>query len=266
MTVLRPGRERVSPDRSELLSITERARHLAALRLCLVGVAIGVCVLSPASATVPMASIVLTTAGYVVLSGGFAVVIARGKRGAAPLLQGGLLLDGIYLAALVAQTGGASSLLRFLPFGHVVGVTLLCSYRTGLKLTLWHTILFLWVVRRSRPTSSDLDPTSTHEGGGTDDRRYLVVRARHRGVLSRERTSASPPEGEPDRPVADGGSHRRSRAIGCCGEGDRRLLLDQVRTTFGFTRGIVPGFPGREPSRSSPRRRPVLTIARRWDG
>ena len=68
-----------------------------------------------------------------------------------------LIVDGIYLAWVMLQTGGPFSPLRSLLFVHVIVVTLLVSYRTGLKVTAWLSLLFLAVTeaaaaraRRSR--------------------------------------------------------------------------------------------------------------------
>jgi diguanylate cyclase (GGDEF)-like protein len=43
------------------------------------------------------------------------------------------------------QTGGTQSPLRFLVYIHVIAVTLLASYRTGLKIALWHSLLYFSV-------------------------------------------------------------------------------------------------------------------------
>ena len=56
-----------------------------------------------------------------------------------------LILDGVYLAWLTNSTGGMVSPFRYLILLHLVAVVLLASYRTGLKLALWHSML-LFVV------------------------------------------------------------------------------------------------------------------------
>jgi diguanylate cyclase (GGDEF)-like protein/PAS domain S-box-containing protein len=64
-----------------------------------------------------------------------------GERGLA-VVGFTLLVDGIYLAFVVFQTGGSESELRFLVYLHLIAVTLLASYRSGLKIALWHSLLF----------------------------------------------------------------------------------------------------------------------------
>jgi signal transduction histidine kinase len=143
MIVRRRG---LSADPVELLSITERDRYLFGLRIGLAIVVVAVAAASDVGAV----AVSSTTAAYVVLSLLSAAVVRRGGKAAVPVLQGALLLDGIYLAIAIAQTGGAVEAIRLLPYVHVVGVTLLCSYRTGLKLALWHTLLFLLMVEGAR--------------------------------------------------------------------------------------------------------------------
>ena len=73
---------------------------------------------------------------------------------------------GSTLAAVVAFTGGAVSPLLFLVYVHVVAVTLLCSYRTGLKIALWHTTLFLLVVRSIDARIIEASATPPQVGSG----------------------------------------------------------------------------------------------------
>lgn len=56
-----------------------------------------------------------------------------------------LLIDGIYLAWITYQTGGSDSPLQFLLYLHLIAVTLLAAHRTGLKIALWHALLFFVV-------------------------------------------------------------------------------------------------------------------------
>jgi two-component system, cell cycle response regulator len=52
-----------------------------------------------------------------------------------------LIIDGIYLAWATYATGGGASPVRYLIVLHLIAVTLLASYRTGMKLALWHSLL-----------------------------------------------------------------------------------------------------------------------------
>jgi diguanylate cyclase (GGDEF)-like protein len=52
-----------------------------------------------------------------------------------------LLVDGACLIAALAFTGGPRGALGLLPAIHLVAVTLLASYRTGLKVAVWYSLL-----------------------------------------------------------------------------------------------------------------------------
>jgi signal transduction histidine kinase len=196
---------------------------------------------SPEAATVPLAWVGLTTVVYVAASVGLGIIVGRGTRFAVPLMQAGLLLDGIFLAAAVALTGGTSSLLRFLAYGHVLGVTLLCSYRTGLKLTVWHTVLFLWVVQAIR---ADLvpGPDGMSAGGGgvalTVGGMWLLAlgTAAFAAVSERELRRQKADLTNLSAMVARLGGERRAAEI-------PKLLLEELRGTFGFGRGVVLASP-----------------------
>ncbi len=57
-----------------------------------------------------------------------------------------LLLDGVYLAFAMYATGGTQSPIRFLVYLQLVAVSLLASYRTGLKMALWDSLLFFVIL------------------------------------------------------------------------------------------------------------------------
>jgi len=87
----------------------------------------------------------LVTAAYLLFSAASEGARRLGKGRGLTVVGGMLLLDGVYLAWIMYSTGGVQSPLRFLVFLHIISVTLLASYRTGLKITLWHTLLYFVV-------------------------------------------------------------------------------------------------------------------------
>jgi signal transduction histidine kinase len=245
MTVPRSTRDGASPDPTELLSISDRARHLGALRLGLGTVVIAACVLEPTMTTVPVGWITLSTSAYLAVSTAFVAIVGRDRRIALPVLQGGLLLDGIFLAAAVGLTGGASSPLRFLPFVHVVAVTLLCSYRTGLKLTLWHTVLFLWVVQAiDAELLRAAAPTQLSSGSAVA---FTIVgmwflalgTAAFSATSERELRRQKVDLACLSRMVARIDGSRTTAEI-------PRILLEELCDAFGFVRGVVLASPDGE--------------------
>ena len=128
----------------ELVPLADRLRYTQLCRLLLAVGAIAYAAASPHALTVPLR-------GFALVVGVYAAVALAGhglwhllKRGGIPVFGGLLIADGLFLAVVSNATGGSASPLRYLIFVHLVAVALLASYRTGLKLALWHSIL-LWM-------------------------------------------------------------------------------------------------------------------------
>ena len=85
------------------------------------------------------------------LSGAYVIVApsSSGPGGTSALRlrahAGLLLLDGLYLAFAMYATGGRRARCGSW-YLHLVAVSLLASYRTGLKIALWHSLLFFVVL------------------------------------------------------------------------------------------------------------------------
>ena len=148
MIAIRSLREDGRAD-AGLISVSERARYLLVVRLAIAIGAALIAVLRTDELTVRPETVLAAATVYVLVSIAPHLVEGRGRT-AVPLFRGLLLLDGIAVAGLVAVTGGTTSPLRVLAVGHVIAVTLLFSYRSGLKIALWHTLLYL-VVEAAEP-------------------------------------------------------------------------------------------------------------------
>lgn len=132
-----------APSRDELLSLAERSRHLVHLRLVLAAAVAATAVALPSVVTGPAGALEVAVALYALVS--LVTAAATNPRSSAPvavaILQAGLLIDGIFLVSAIALTGAAASPLWFLLVAHLVATTLLGSYRTGLKIAVWETLL-----------------------------------------------------------------------------------------------------------------------------
>ena len=134
------------PDRSvsvvDLPPLSERLRYVTWFRLSVAGLVIvlnfwGSRFTELAPREVLPATVIFVIAAIV---NDFARRILH-RRGL-PLISAMLLMDGIYLAWVTFATGGPTSPLRFVVYLHLIAVTLLASYRTGLKIALWHSLMF----------------------------------------------------------------------------------------------------------------------------
>ena len=136
----------LQPTRTELASLAERLGYLRATRA---GIALSVplaAALFPRLRHVPMAT--LATVSLFYLAGtALPALPGRMRRNLVIALVGvSLLLDGVFLGWATYVTGGAASPLRFLILAHVIAVTLLGSYRTGIKVAVWHSLLYFVVL------------------------------------------------------------------------------------------------------------------------
>ena len=132
----RPAREELA-SLSERLAVVQVARILIAVTGIVMGVIVGD---NDARRLIPLAAV------YVLVTGLVELARRRAHRRGLFVVSLSLLVDGCFLVVAVALTGGDSSPLLFLIFLQVMAVTLLVSYRTGLKVALWY-VLLLFVAR-----------------------------------------------------------------------------------------------------------------------
>lgn len=135
----------VDPAANELVPLAERIRYMQLFRFGLSLVVILLAVLTPEFLEAGLRDLAPSAGLYLSLSLlGEWLWRSTQKRGL-PLFGAMLMIDGIYLAWLSYATGGITSPFRYGILVHLIIVALLASYRTGLKLALWHSLL-LFVV------------------------------------------------------------------------------------------------------------------------
>ncbi len=126
-----------APGHDELVPLADRLAVLQTVRLL---VATAVLAVSALMGDVQHRLVPLATT-YIAITGVVEYVRRRARRRGLATVSATLLLDGIFLALAVALTGGYESPLLFLVFLQVMAVTLLVSYRTGLKIAVWYVLL-----------------------------------------------------------------------------------------------------------------------------
>jgi diguanylate cyclase (GGDEF)-like protein len=124
-----------------MVSLSERLSHMLAVRAGFVAVVASAGLLGVKVQSNLRGQLLILSALYLLLS--FAVEGLRRSTGVRGLFLIGvtLLIDGIYLAWAMYVSGGPGSALSFLLYLHLIAVTLLASFRTGLKIALWHSLL-----------------------------------------------------------------------------------------------------------------------------
>ena len=136
------GHNAVGGSSSEIVSLAERMGYLQSLRVVFAGVIMATGLFAQRSVGAPLEELALTSAGYLFLAG-IAEGIRRYMKHRGLMITATMLfIDGLFLVWVMYQTGGTQSVLRFLVYVHIVAVTLAASHRTGLKLALWHALLY----------------------------------------------------------------------------------------------------------------------------
>jgi diguanylate cyclase (GGDEF)-like protein len=135
-----------SPERADYTALNDRLKYLLGLRLAIGVLVVAWAMLRPEVLGATFADLASVTAGYLGLSGLVEIARRRVALRSHALLSTILLADGLYLAYAMYATGGTQSPIRFLVYLHLVAVSLLASYRTGLKIALWHSLMLLVVL------------------------------------------------------------------------------------------------------------------------
>jgi len=133
-------------ERSDYSSLNDRMSYLFAIRIAVAVVTLVYGIARPEALGVPFSTVVTVALAYVATSVVFEAVRRRTTRFGYSLITVMLLIDGAFLAAAMYVTGGTQSPFRFFIYLHLVAVSLLASYRTGLKIALWHSLLLFVVL------------------------------------------------------------------------------------------------------------------------
>src|SRR3954449_4104742 len=139
------------PQRNtDLVPLDERLLYLRVLRAVIAAASVLDATLLPHLPGRPFLTVAASALGYLLVCVS-AELFWRLMHRRGPWLFGSLLmLDGLYLAWASYLTGGSNGPLRYLILVHLGAVTLLASYRTGVKLALWHSLLQLCVFYAER--------------------------------------------------------------------------------------------------------------------
>ena len=133
-------------DRDDHASLNDRMGYLFGIRLAVAVVTLIGGAIRPEALGVPYSTVASVVVGYAAISIIFEAARRRSTRFNYSLLTVMLLIDGAFLATAVYVTGGTQSPFRFFIYLHLVAVSLLASYRTGLKIALWHSLLLFVVL------------------------------------------------------------------------------------------------------------------------
>ena len=234
------------PDRPDLAALSDRMVSLLGLRLTFAGIVLAWSALRPEALGASFPILAGITAAYVLISGSGEWVRRRADRLGLVVLTALLLLDGVYLAIAMYATGGTQSPMRFLAYLHLVAVSLLAGYRTGLKIALWHSLL-LFVVLYAQAAQL-LPPVDVVAGAALTFDRMPVLNVTSFWLFALA-TSIFSAMNERElrqrradlQALVDVGAHLDD-------QGDpvhqSRIVLEGLAERFGFTRGVIVGATG----------------------
>ena len=237
-----------APEPNELVSLGERTGALGAVRVVMVAAVLAIGLLEPGIVEASVAELAIGSAAYLAL---LLVpwAIRRVPRPAVQWIIGAtLLVDGVYLAWATYATGGTLSPLRFLILAHVVAVTLLASYRTGLKVAAWHSILYFVVlyaqVAAIVPIREALDSALP---GGANFRTMAILQVSALWIVTLVAGACSSLNERELRiqkvDLAALSAMVRELDGRTSAAGIPEVLLDTLQRVFGFPRGVVLASP-----------------------
>jgi len=123
-----------------LVPLTSRLRYMQVLRVVAATTVLVGWFALPSARGMSAPALAAWSAGYVVATLP-SLVGWRVRKREVSIFGLTLLLDGVFLALVTYATTGFGTPLGFLLLLHVVSVTLLASFRTGLKIAMWHSLL-----------------------------------------------------------------------------------------------------------------------------
>lgn len=217
--------------------------YLLLLRFAMAAITVMWAAIRPEALGTTIAVLLAVTGAYVAIATLAELGRRRAGRHGFAVMSGLLILDGLFLAYAMYVTGATQSPIRFLIYLHLVAVSLLASYRTGLKIALWHSLL-LFVVLYAQAAAL-VPPVDVIPGRGIDFDRMPVLNVTSFWLFAIATSIFSAMNERELR-------QRRADLQALVNVGARlddvadpviqaRVVLDGLAARFGFTRGLVLG-------------------------
>jgi diguanylate cyclase (GGDEF)-like protein len=231
------------PRADDYTALSDRMGYLMVLRVAMALVVVAWSAIRPESLGTSFPALVAMTVAYVALAGAAELGRRQVGRHGLWVLNAMLIVDGLYLAVAMYATGATQSPIRFLIYLHLVAVSLLASYRTGLKIALWHSLL-LFVVLYAQAAAL-LPAVDVTPGRAVDFDRMPVLNVTSFWLFALATSIFSAMNERELR-------QRRADLQALVDVGARlddatdpviqaRIVLDGLAVRFGFSRGLVIG-------------------------
>jgi diguanylate cyclase (GGDEF)-like protein len=233
---------RVAALPGDAVPVSERFRITQIIRLVAVLLVLLAKLLAPDTLHPDTGSLLPWTLGFLGIAVAAEVLSRLLPNRTLLLFSGMLIIDGIWLAWSSYLTGSTVSPLRYALLLHLGAVCLIASYRTGIKLAVWHSLL-LFTVRNmiSGKVLKETSPAGLNAYGSADHRLAVFIVVLWLVAISTSTLSA----------INERELRRRRgdlEALTSLAEqiertddssSVARTLLDAAVTTYGFPRGLV---------------------------
>ncbi|HEX2028878.1 MAG TPA: sensor domain-containing diguanylate cyclase [Nitriliruptorales bacterium] len=230
----------------ELVPLTHRVRYLQALRAIAGGVVLLFTLLAPEAVGESLRGLVVVTAGYLLITVTAEAFWRLSSQRGLGVFSAMLLVDGLYLQWVAFDSGGVASPFHYLSLLHVGAVSLLASYRTGMKLALWHSLLL--IVGFHAQVAGVLHPGVDKQSGwsGSDFKAMIafVVAFWLTAIATSLFSAVNERELRRRRYDLEAlATMARELDLTTRPEDIARVLLDNLLDAFGFARGLVVAAP-----------------------
>jgi two-component system, cell cycle response regulator len=234
---------------TDLVPLAERVRYMQLFRVGTLALVVLYALLVSGTRLGPgLTGLLAASAAYMLLAVGAEAFWQLSRRRGLALFGAMLILDGLYLASVSYATGATASPLRLLILVHIIAVALLASYRTSLKVALWHSML-LFVVFYGQEARI-LQPTPGGQVFGGTEIQYIaafivvfwlvaMATATFSAVNERELRRRRYDLEALAKLASELESTKGSTTVAEC-------FLDNVVDTFGFGRAVLLGAPAEE--------------------
>ena len=236
---------------NEMVPLSERLRYMQLFRITTVALLLLARFVSPEVGQIPLGMAVFAMGGYTLAFSATEALWRLSGRRNLPVFGVMLLVDGVFLAYMGYATGGTLSPVRYLVLIHLIVVTLLASYRTGLKMALWHSMLLFVVFHAQEAQLLEPVDRAYRELPGTDYQRLSTYVAAFWLVALSTAAFSSINERELRRRRIDlealahiANAHEKVHKPHAVAS----VLADGLADTFDFKRLVVLGEPKGEPT------------------
>ena len=131
----------------DIVSLAERFRFMQWFRLAAAGAVVAGWLTIPEIGRADGGEVLASTAIYLGVTALSELLYRALPRQGRFLFTGMLIADSLFLGWMAHLTAGPTTPLRFLILLHLIAVALLASFRTGLRMALWHSMVLFGMVQ-----------------------------------------------------------------------------------------------------------------------